>query len=432
MKNKKINKILSGIAFGAVLLGNLGAASAAFAAVEPATVKVTINKYIGNVDATALNANSTDFQMNAAWNATNIGAGTGQYALSASGFGGDPTPYQAITVDMTSGADYSTSEIMDANVGATCEAGMPFALVGYTTGDTAAEASTGTPSMTLPAFTGLTTDKYVVVWNIDCATVVAPTSTPTTNPATAISDTDATLNGTNGSLAASGHSFWVSTSTFSTASPTIPAGVYSTADLGALAPNAASSALLSSATGLPTVTPNTTYYFAAWSNVGGTWYPGAVLNFTTGSTGVGGTIGGDVTGGQNPNGSLQVTSITTVQNSATADGSFANGWKYVFHITAPTNETKLSMKFADWMSLVGSSTIPVANNVRISSLQANNAGATILITAANLYSSPDLTMTGDLDLATVGRQVDVTVEVAVPAGSVNGGYTTSYGVKTIQ
>ncbi|HEX7651198.1 MAG TPA: cadherin-like domain-containing protein, partial [Candidatus Paceibacterota bacterium] len=103
-----------------------------------------------------------------------------------------------------------------------------------------------------------------------------------TNPATGITQTDATLNGTNGDTDAEGHSFWVSTSTFSTATASpIPDGVYSTDDLGAIASNTPFSAQLSSANGLPAVTPNTTYYFAAWSSVGGTWYPGSVENFTT-------------------------------------------------------------------------------------------------------------------------------------------------------
>jgi len=116
-----------------------------------------------------------------------------------------------------------------------------------------------------------------------------PSGSIATNPATNITTTDATLNGTNGATAADGHSFWVSLSTFSTASSTIPTGVYSTPDFGAIAPNTAFSALLSSVTttGLPTnmpaITPNTTYYFAAWSLVGGTWYPGSVLTFTTGA-----------------------------------------------------------------------------------------------------------------------------------------------------
>ncbi len=104
---------------------------------------------------------------------------------------------------------------------------------------------------------------------------------PMTVAATNITSSDATLNGMTGSSASIDHAFWVSTSTFSTASTNMPAGVYTTPNLGAVPANTAFSAQLSSATGLPAVTPNTTYYFTEWSNVGGTWYPGTVLQFTT-------------------------------------------------------------------------------------------------------------------------------------------------------
>src|ERR1700733_3232139 len=115
------------------------------------------------------------------------------------------------------------------------------------------------------------------------ATLASATTAPTTNAATAITSTNATLNGMNGDTAATDSSFWVSTSTFSTASSTMPAGVYSTADLGAHGADAAFSASLSSATGLPAVTPGTKYYYAAWISTDGgtTWIPGAVENFTT-------------------------------------------------------------------------------------------------------------------------------------------------------
>ena len=69
--------------------------------------------------------------------------------------------------------------------------------------------------------------------------------------------------------------------------------------------------------------------------------------------------------------------------------------------------------------------------MRISSAQADNGGATILLTAANTYSSPELTMTGDLDAGTDGLQVQVVVEVAVPSDTFNGTYSTSYGVRTL-
>jgi hypothetical protein len=390
-----------------------------------------------------------------------------------------------------------------------------------------------------------------------------------TDSATAVTSSDATLNGTNGATAATGHSFWVSLDTFSTASPTLPANVYSTADLGAIAVNTASSASLSSVDGLPAVTPNTTYYFAAWSNVGGTWYPGTIMNFTTAAattpptsvqvhlynyvdgvqatsisanggsfpmlttyndTNVGsatnapftlnptgwtagdiayeastgartpgssasfsedtsgalvgtacslgdpyalvgytsgstlalaqaatptttppsftnmvndeyvivwnndcaqltGPIGGTVTGGASGTGVLAVTSITPVQTTATADDTYGNGWSYKFNITVPTNEPNLSMDFADWFNSTSSNTLLTAGDMQISSPQADNNGAVIPITAANVYSAP-LHMTGDLVPGTDGLQVQVLVQVKIPTTTVNDSYITNYGVQT--
>jgi hypothetical protein len=114
-----------------------------------------------------------------------------------------------------------------------------------------------------------------------------PVTYVSTDGATGVTSVDATLNGTNGASDATGHSFWVSTSTFSTASPNIPSGVYSSPDFGAISASTAFSASLSSITttgipaNLPAVTPNTTYYFAAWSLVDGTWHPGEILTFNT-------------------------------------------------------------------------------------------------------------------------------------------------------
>jgi hypothetical protein len=144
-----------------------------------------------------------------------------------------------------------------------------------------------------------------------------------------------------------------------------------------------------------------------------------------------GTISGEVTGGVSTNGTLQVTSIDTIRSTSTADGTFQNGWAYTFHITVPENETHIAMKFSDWMNTSSSSTIPVANNIRISSSQADNGGATVLITSANTYSSPTLNMIVDLDPSILGKQVLVNVETSVPVNSTNGSYTTTYGVKSI-
>lgn len=138
-----------------------------------------------------------------------------------------------------------------------------------------------------------------------------------------------------------------------------------------------------------------------------------------------GNVGGEVTQGV---GVLNVTSITTTKGTSTADGTFAGGWKYTFHVTLPTNEPNLAMKFADWTG-VPSGTIPTANNVRISSLQASSP-ATVLLTAANVYSTPKLNMVTDLDPSVAGIQTDVVVEVSVPVGTPVASYASTYGINT--
>jgi hypothetical protein len=139
-----------------------------------------------------------------------------------------------------------------------------------------------------------------------------------------------------------------------------------------------------------------------------------------------GTITGTVTSGS---GVLHVDSITPGENNANgiADGTYADGWSYTFQITAPTNEPNLTMEFADWLN--GANILPVAGNMQISSAQAT-VTTPITLTAANAYSSPALVMTGDLDPSTAGRQVDVLVQVKIPLTTVNGAYSTSYGVQT--
>lgn len=137
-----------------------------------------------------------------------------------------------------------------------------------------------------------------------------------------------------------------------------------------------------------------------------------------------GDIGGNVDQG---NGVLHVDSIEVVKGNGTADNTYANGWEYIFHITDPNNEPNLAMKFSDWLS--GSNTIPVANNMRISSAQASNPGP-ITLTAANTYSTPPFNMVTDLNPSMDGRQVDVMVEVKIPTGSASGAYSSTYGVQS--
>jgi hypothetical protein len=278
-----------------------GDPSTIYPTTTPTTHTVTINKFVEGAPATGSSADFASFTMNATWDAENIGAGSGQYALGAS----NTVPYQAMTAEMTAGADYSTSEVMNSTVAAACATGTPFALVGYTTGDSYAAAASGTPTTTAPSFTDIQSDKYVIVWNDDCSLPVEPS-----------------------------------------------------------------------------------------------------------------------------NGNLSVDSIETIDGNATDNGSFADGWEYAFNLTVPTDEPNIAMKFSNWLQNGGGDSIPVANNMRISSAQANNGGATILLTAADTYSSPELHMVTDLNPSLPGLQVRVIVEVAIPEGTDNGSYTTNYGVRS--
>jgi hypothetical protein len=139
-----------------------------------------------------------------------------------------------------------------------------------------------------------------------------------------------------------------------------------------------------------------------------------------------GSIGGTVTGGP---GVLAVTSITPVQTSAVSDNTYADGWSYIFNVTVPTNEPNLSMSFANWLA-ADSNTIPVADNMQISSAQALASTTPVTLTAANVYSSP-LDMVGDLSTTTPGLQVQVLVQVKIPLNTANDSYTTNYGVQTL-
>ncbi len=454
-----LNKALGAIALGATLAFSVAPALPALAVEAPATVKVTIVKYVGNEMATAESADSNDFQMSATWNAENIGPGTGTYALSETGFN-SPDPYTAVTSDMTTGADYSTSEVMDATTGATCgteeaSSTTPFALAGYTWGDTMEEAAAGTPSLTPPAFTDLDSDKFVIVWNTDCSAGPVEPPTPETvqvhikkyvdgEQATNsnASSTEFTMNATWASTSHGSGTGTYNLGPSSTVGPyqeeTVhfnPGANYSTSEITtgdnvgpscaaekpfALVGYTTGESFAAAASSSPTlVAPafagmSTDKYVIVWNE-----------DCSDTATSTGGTIGGDVVEASS---TLAVTSIDTVDGSAVANGTFEDGWVYVFHITVPTDEQDLSMKFSDWTN--GSSTIPVANNMRISSEQAD-ATSTVLLTAADTYSTPPLHITEDIDPATPGWQVEVKVEVAVPTGTPNGSYTTNYGVRSL-
>ncbi len=163
-----------------------------------------------------------------------------------------------------------------------------------------------------------------------------PVPSATTDAANPIDTTDATLNGTNGAVAADNTSFWWGTSNAGPFTPganpgssELPAGWQHDSGLAAAPANAPFSE------SLPGLMVGTTYYFTAWSHVGGTWYPGAVRSFATQLESP--VITSPIDGSATTTAALQQvtwtnvsgTGITYVYQSATdsttnGDGSFTN------------------------------------------------------------------------------------------------------------
>ncbi len=163
-----------------VLIDNVVINNATYA-FDPAPVTVTIVKMIDGSHASSTSATSS-FPMASSWSSTSTGSGSGTFALGPTGFN-NPSPYEATTADMTSGASYSTNEVTSTStgavVGADCTTGAQYRLLGYTSGDSRQAAASSTLSTTTPSFTNITTNKYVYVWNASCAPAAATTSTVT-------------------------------------------------------------------------------------------------------------------------------------------------------------------------------------------------------------------------------------------------------------
>lgn len=136
----------------------------------PSTVQVHIFKYVNGVLATAANANNAVFPMMTSFNSPNLGTVTdAPFTLSSTGWGPTDTAYEASFVGSEPGADYAAHEVTGGPVvGATCSTGQPFALDGYSMGDSLSQAQAAGPGSAVPNFTNLQSDKYMIVWNKVC------------------------------------------------------------------------------------------------------------------------------------------------------------------------------------------------------------------------------------------------------------------------
>ncbi len=127
---------------------------------------------------------------------------------------------------------------------------------------------------------------------------------------------------------------------------------------------------------------------------------------------------------------LAVTQTELLQSYATPNNTYASGWKWKLKVTTPKDETKLRMKFTDFTS--GANTVPAAGNIHFYSAQSSDAATSDTareITAAGTFSS-DITLNGDTDTSAPGRQIEIIVEVKVPAGTPGGSYSNSYDIQT--
>lgn len=147
------------------------------------TVTMHIYKYLSDGEAEALIPNDTiityHFPMSASWSAVNIGSGSGSYTLGNDhGHPSEGFNYTASTSVMSAPADYATHEVTTSEnesslvlpSDALCQPGM-YKLLGYRTGETLAAAEVATLSTTTPSFTGITSDRHIIVVNKKCGNV---------------------------------------------------------------------------------------------------------------------------------------------------------------------------------------------------------------------------------------------------------------------
>ncbi len=123
-------------------------------------------------------------------------------------------------------------------------------------------------------------------------------------------------------------------------------------------------------------------------------------------------------------------SVTTalVKRIATKNGEFDDGWRWVLDVTLPTASTTLSMSFDD---LTGAGTID-ATNIRFYSAESDHTSAGPIVIAASGAGtewSESILLDTDLYSNIAGRQIQITVQAAVPEGSTSGAYSASYDIQ---
>jgi hypothetical protein len=141
---------------------------------SPENVTVTVVKYLDGTRADEASANSAEFPMHSNWSVGDMSTGSSgseTFVLGPTGVN-TTNSYEYRTPELTGGAFYMVWEDTTRTiVGATCDDGRPYRLVGYTYGDSLAQAATASPTATAPGLNDIASDKFIIVWNTTCGVV---------------------------------------------------------------------------------------------------------------------------------------------------------------------------------------------------------------------------------------------------------------------
>ncbi len=125
------------------------------------TVTVTIVKYVDGTKATS----GGPFPIQVTSTASNQNSGNQMVTSSSLA----SSSYSFTSAAMNQGADYKVTELVNGSqVGNSCSDGKPYALRGYTVGNSVADAADNSVSSTIPDLKNLQTNKYIIVWNERC------------------------------------------------------------------------------------------------------------------------------------------------------------------------------------------------------------------------------------------------------------------------
>lgn len=128
---------------------------------------------------------------------------------------------------------------------------------------------------------------------------------------------------------------------------------------------------------------------------------------------------------------LALDDTEAIDTNGIANGEWADGWEWLLTFTVPDDEDQFQMRFTDFAN-DDDDEIAAAGNIRYFTAQSDSATSSaeaVVIEEEGEYAEA-ITLTGDADAETPGRQVEVSVQVKIPFGTPEGAYTTTFGVRT--